>query len=96
LKQPCVYILAKSRRSTLYVGVTSDLIKRVYEHKNELTKGFSAKYNIKKLVYYEFCGTMQDAIIKEKRVKKWKRQFKYNIIEEMNPDWEDLYDRIIK
>ncbi len=92
--QPCVYIMANSRRGTLYTGVTSDLIKRVYEHKAELTGGFSAKYNIKSLVYYEIHENMESAILKEKKIKKWPREYKYNLIEEKNPQWEDLYNSL--
>jgi putative endonuclease len=93
-KQPCVYIMASARRGTLYNGVTSDLIKRIYEHKNKITDGFTAKYNINNLVYFEQHENMEAAILREKKIKKWSRQFKYNLIEEKNPDWEDLYNKI--
>ena len=89
-----VYILAKARNSTFYVGVTSDLVKRVWQHKNELADGFTKKYGIKTLVYYEEHGSAEQAFIREKQLKKWNRPWKMRIIEEMNPNWEDLYDKI--
>lgn len=95
MKQPCVYILAKDYHGTLYTGVTSDLIKRIYEHKNGLIDGFTRKYNIKNLVYFEIHETMEAAIQREKTVKKWKREWKYDLIEKDNPRWEDLYSQII-
>jgi putative endonuclease len=91
-----VYILAKERNSTFYVGVTSDLIKRGWEHKNEVADGFTRKYAIKKLVYYEIFDTAENAILREKQLKKWNRPWKMRIIEEMNPDWKDLYEDICK
>ncbi len=90
-KQPCVYILASQRNGTLYIGVTSDLIKRVWEHKNNLVEGFSKKYNVHTLVYHEFHDSMENAIVREKQMKKWKRAWKLNLIEKTNPDWKDLY-----
>ena len=92
--QPCVYILAKSYRGTLYTGVTSDIVKRVYEHKNGITKGFTDKYGVKDLVYYEIHNTMESAIQREKLIKRWKRSWKYNIIEKDNPEWKDLYQKV--
>ena len=86
-----VYILAKERNSTFYVGVTSDLKKRISEHKNEVAEGFTKKYNIKQLVYYEVHENAEGAFIRETRLKKWNRPWKMRIIEEMNPEWKDLY-----
>ena len=90
-----VYILANKRNGTLYTGVTSALIKRVYEHKNELAPGFSKKYGTKMLVYYEPVDTAEEAIRREKQIKAWKREWKLNHIEDMNPEWEDLYETIL-
>ena len=92
--QPCVYIMAKNYRSTLYTGVTSDLIKRIYQHKNGITQGFTSAYDIKDLVYFELHDDMESAIKREKLIKKWKRSWKYNIIEKDNPEWRDLYPEI--
>ncbi len=89
-----VYILAKERNSTFYVGITSNLPKRIWEHKNEVADGFTKKYSIKKLVYYEIFDDPENAIIREKRLKKWNRPWKMRIIEEMNPNWDDLYEKI--
>jgi putative endonuclease len=80
---------------TLYIGVTSDLIKRVYEHKNNLQDGFSKKYNIKKLVYYEVFDDINEAIKREKQLKKWNRDWKVDLIESVNREWKDLYDEIL-
>lgn len=89
-----VYIMAKARNSTFYVGVTSNLPKRVWEHKNDVVEGFTQKYGVKNLVYYEVFDDSEGAIKREKRLKKWNRPWKMRIIEEMNPDWNDLYDEI--
>ena len=86
-----VYILASKPYGTLYVGVTSDLVQRVHQHKNKVTKGFTSKYDVDKLVYYEFHHDAYEAFQREKRIKKWHRQWKINLIEENNPHWEDLY-----
>jgi putative endonuclease len=94
-KQPCVYILASKRNGTLYIGVTSALLKRIWQHKNNQVEGFSQKYNVHLLVYYEFHETMENAIIREKRLKNWKRSWKLDLIEKDNPDWKDLYFDII-
>lgn len=96
MKQYYVYILAKERNSTFYVGITSNLAKRIYEHKNDLTDGFTKKYGIHKLVYFEIFDDPENAIKREKRLKKWNRPWKMRLIEEMNPDWNDLYDEICK
>lgn len=89
-----VYILAKARNSTFYVGVTSNLPKRIAEHKNEVAEGFTKKYKIKTLVYYERHECAESAIQREKLLKKWKRVWKMPLIESINPDWKDLYDNI--
>ena len=89
-----VYILASSRNGTLYVGVTADLVKRVWEHKNKLIQGFSKKYGADKLVYFEQHENITEAIRREKRLKFWKRQWKIDLIEKDNPNWKDLYDDI--
>lgn len=89
-----VYILAKARNSTFYVGVTSDLIKRIGEHKNDINCDFTTKYGIKNLVYYEAHNDAENAIMREKRLKKWNRVWKMRVIEEMNPDWKDLYETL--
>ena len=90
-RQPCVYLLASKRNGTLYVGVTSNLVKRVWEHKNGLVAGFTCKYNVHRLVWYELHATMEAAISREKAIKKWRRSWKVGLIEEKNPDWADLY-----
>ena len=90
-----VYILASKRNGTLYIGVTSDLVRRVYEHKNDFAEGFSKKYAVHGLVFYEQHGRIEDAIIREKQLKKWKRVWKIRMVEENNPDWRDLYCDII-
>ena len=89
-----VYIMAKGRNSTFYVGVTSDLLKRVWEHKNGVAEGFTKEYDIKTLVYYQVFDDAENAIKREKRLKKWNRTWKMRVIEEMNPDWKDLYEQI--
>jgi len=94
-KQPAVYILANKRNGTLYVGVTSDLVKRIWEHKNNIVEGFTKDYNVHKLVWYELHESMESAIIREKRLKDWKRAWKLELIEGKNPDWLDLYDTIV-
>ncbi len=91
-----VYILASKKNGTLYIGVTSNLIKRIWEHKQGLVEGFTKKYNVHRLVYFEETPDIESAIIREKQMKKWKRQWKIELIEEMNPAWDDLYDSIIK
>lgn len=93
--QPCVYILASKRNGTLYVGVTSDLIKRVWEHKSNLVAGFTKKYRVHTLVWYEGHETMESAIAREKALKAWKREWKLELIEKENPAWEDLYEKLI-
>jgi len=90
-----VYILAKERNSTFYTGVTNDLVRRVYEHKQGLADGFTKKYGIKMLVYYEVHEDVNEAIAKEKLIKKWSRAIKYQAIARMNPTWKDLYEDIV-
>jgi putative endonuclease len=89
------YILTNKRNGTLYVGMTNDLLGRVYQHKQKKIKGFAKKYNIDKLVYYEECGGANATIAREKRLKKWNRTWKLKIIEEFNPNWEDLYHTLL-
>ncbi len=86
-----IYILASCRNGTLYIGSTSDLVKRVYEHKNKLIGGFTKKYNITILVHYEITDLRVSAVHREKQLKKWKRNWKLRLIEDNNPKWEDLY-----
>jgi len=93
-KHPAVYILASKRNGTLYLGVTSDLIKRVWQHKNDLVEGFTKRYRVHLLVWYEQYPSMLSAIKREKQMKEWKRKWKLEVIERMNPTWEDLYSRI--
>ena len=94
-KQLAVYILASKRNGTLYTGVTSDLRKRIWEHKNDLVEGFTKKYQVHLLVWYEIHETMESAILREKRIKQWKRLWKLRMIEGYNPTWQDLYHSII-
>ena len=95
MKQPCVYLLASRRNGTLYVGVTSDLTKRVWEHKNHVVEGFTKKYRVDRLVWYELHQTMESAIGREKAIKEWKRAWKLALIEETNPEWNDLYEQLL-
>lgn len=95
IKQPAVYILASAKNGTLYIGVTSDLIKRIWEHKNNLVDGFTKRYGVHLLVWFELHENMNAAIEREKNMKEWKRAWKLNLIEKSNPDWRDLYDDII-
>ena len=92
MKQPCVYILANKRNGTLYVGVTSDLMRRIWEHKNGLIEGFTRRYGVHILVYAERHETMLAAIQREKQLKRWRRAWKIELIERSNPEWRDLYD----
>ena len=95
MKQMYVYILSNQKRGTLYIGVTNDLIRRIWQHKKKYFKGFTQKYGIDKLVYYEVFEDEQNAITREKKLKNWHRDWKINLIEKSNPDWNDLYDNII-
>ena len=94
MKNFYVYILCNKRNGTLYTGVTSGIIKRTYEHKNKLDDGFTRKYNLQSLVWYEIHKTADSAITREKRIKKWERKWKLELIEKNNPEWDDLYDYI--
>ena len=94
-RQPAVYILASRRYGTLYVGVTSDLGKRIWEHKNDFVEGFTKKYGVHDLVYYELHADMTQAIQREKRIKKWNRAWKIALIEKENPAWSDLWSQIV-
>ncbi len=89
-----VYILASRRNGTLYVGVTGDLVKRVYEHKSDLVDGFTKKYQVHNLIHYEQCNGVNEAIAREKQIKNWPRKWKLRLIEASNPDWKDLYEEI--
>ena len=93
--QAYVYLLASRKNGTLYTGVTSDLIKRVWQHKNDVVDGFSKKYNIHLLVWYEVHDEIGSAIVREKQIKEWKRLWKLELIERSNPTWKDLYSEIV-
>ncbi|MBP3985183.1 GIY-YIG nuclease family protein [Pseudoxanthomonas helianthi] len=95
MKEPCVYILASGYHGTLYIGVTSDLIQRIWQHKNDLVSGFTNKYRIHELVWFEQHATMDTAIAREKAMKEWKRAWKIELIEKENPRWLDLYPKLI-
>ena len=90
-KQPCVYILASRRNGTLYVGVTSNLVQRVWQHKQHVVEGFTKKYGVDQLVWYESHPSMDSAIQREKAIKKWQRAWKVAMIEKVNPEWRDLW-----
>ncbi len=94
MKKGYIYILSNKKDGTLYIGVTTNLVRRIYEHKNELVKGFSQKYKLKKLVYIEEYNEYSQAIYREKRLKEWQRQWKIDLIEKDNPEWLDLYENI--
>ena len=93
-KRLCVYILASRRNGTLYTGVTADLARRVWQHRSNAVAGFVRDYSVYRLVFAEFHETMADAILREKRIKKWRRAWKLELIEKMNPEWTDLYGSI--
>ncbi|MEQ1599797.1 MAG: GIY-YIG nuclease family protein [Methylotenera sp.] len=93
--QPCVYMLASERNGTLYIGVTSNLVKRVWEHKSDFVEGFTKQNRVHHLVWYEMHENMDSAITREKQLKEWKRQWKMDLIEKTNPYWNDLYETII-
>jgi len=90
-----VYILASRKHGTMYIGVTNDLIRRIYEHKEKLVPGFTRDHDVHKLVYYELYDDPESAITREKRLKKWKRDWKIELIERDNPHWDDLYPALI-
>ena len=94
-KSPCVYLLASKPNGVLYLGVTSDLIKRIWQHKNKFVDGFSKKYNVHNLVWFELHEDMSSAIMREKNIKKWMREWKVRLIEQSNSEWRDLYKDII-
>ena len=94
-REPCVYILASRRNGTLYVGVTSNIVKLVWEHKNDVGEGFTKRYRVHTLVWCEVHNSMESAIVREKNIKDWKRRWKLELIERMNPDWRDLYEELI-
>lgn len=96
MKIPCVYILASKPNGTLYIGVTSDLAQRVWQHKNDLVEGFTKRYGVHRLVWYEVHEIMESAIVREKSLKKWNRAWKIELIEERNPGWVDLYEEICR
>jgi putative endonuclease len=91
MKQPAVYMLASRRNGTLYTGVTSDLVKRIWEHRNDIVEGFTKRYGVHSLVYFELHDDMPEAIRREKQIKKWNRAWKIELIERTNPQWQDLW-----
>jgi len=95
MKNYYVYILASKRNGTLYIGVTNDLLRRVYEHKNNLVEGFSKKYKVHMLVFFEQTDSIESAIAREKQIKSWNRKWKLDLIEKNNPDWFDLYNDLL-
>lgn len=94
-KESYVYLLANKHNNVLYTGVSNDLIRRVYEHKNKLVAGFTKKYNVDRLVYYEACESIIVAIEREKQIKGWSRKKKHDLINGLNPEWSDLYQSIL-
>ncbi|MCW8443837.1 GIY-YIG nuclease family protein [Fluoribacter gormanii] len=94
-KESYIYLLANKHNNVLYTGVTNDLIRRVYEHKNKLVAEFTKKYNVDRLVYYEACGSIIVAIEREKQIKGWSRKKKHDLINALNPEWNDLYQSIL-
>ncbi|MEM7207503.1 MAG: GIY-YIG nuclease family protein [Pseudomonadota bacterium] len=95
MRQPCVYMLASKNNGTIYIGVTSDLLKRVWQHKNKQASRFTKRYSVEILVYYELHEDIGAAITREKQLKKWKRRWKMNLIQKYNPDWKDLWPEIL-
>lgn len=95
MKQPCVYIMASQKNGTLYIGVTSDLVQRIWQHRNSQADGFTKKYAIHTLVWFEPHVAMESAISREKTIKEWQRAWKIRLIESTNPLWRDLYDEIV-
>ncbi|MGE3106285.1 MAG: GIY-YIG nuclease family protein [Lysobacterales bacterium] len=94
MKQPCVYLLASKRNGTLYVGVTSNLPQRVWQHRNHLVEGFTRRYGVDRLVCFELHETMLSAIAREKAIKEWRRAWKLELIEDQNPEWKDLFETL--
>ena len=95
MKNYYIYIMANKTNTTIYIGITSDIIKRVWEHKNKLVGGFTKRYNVNKLVYYEETTDVNSAIAREKQLKGWNRAKKNELIESINPNWDDLYDGVL-
>ena len=95
MNQAYVYILSSQKNGTLYIGVTSDLIKRIYQHRNNLSEGFTKKYKVHRLVYFETTPSIYGAIQREKQLKQWRRQWKIELIEKKNPEWVDLYGALL-
>lgn len=96
MREYFVYILASKRNGTVYTGITNDLLRRVDEHKKDLVKGFTKKYGVHMLVYFEQCDDYDTALQREKQIKEWKREWKLELIEKVNPLWQDLYDEVVK
>ena len=96
MKHPCVYLLASRKNGTLYTGVTSNLVQRIWQHKNDQADGFTKKYGVHMLVWYELHEAMESAIAREKAIKEWKRAWKLELTEATNPQWLDLYDEIVR
>ena len=94
MKQPAVYLLATGKRGTLYIGVTSNLVARTWQHREHLVEGFTKRYSVTMLAWYELHGTMESAILREKQLKKWNREWKLRLVQESNPEWRDLWDDI--
>ena len=94
MREPCVYVLTNKPKGVLYIGVTSDLAQRIWQHKHDLLEGFTKRHRIHRLVWYETHDTMETAINKEKALKKWNRAWKVELIEKDNPGWKDLYDEV--
>jgi putative endonuclease len=95
MKQPCIYLLASQRNGTLYIGATINLVRRVREHKQDFVEGFTKQYGVHDLVWYEQHEDMLAAITREKALKEWKRAWKLELIEKMNPEWKDLYEGLV-
>ena len=95
MKQYYVYILSSKKNGTLYIGLTNNLLRRIYEHKNNIIEGFTKKYSVHNLVYYEKHNDINRAISREKQMKKWERQWKINLIRKSNPEWKDLYHDLV-
>jgi len=90
-----IYILSNKRNGALYIGMTNDLVRRVFEHKNNYIKGFTSKYGVHKLVYYEQCDSFDSALQREKQIKEWRRSWKLDLVEKANPLWKDLFDELV-
>lgn len=93
--QPCVYMLASRRNGTLYIGVTSNLVQRIWQHRNHVVQGFTDRYEVTRLVWYELHASMEAAIVREKQIKKWRREWKLALIEQVNPEWLDLWETVL-